>query len=88
MLDFLFVPTILFIVIVMPIWITLHYRSAGKAQSGLDQGDREQLDDLLSNIDKLTNRIDTLEQILDADHGSWRSKEHRQDTHKNTRSPS
>lgn len=82
MLDFLFVPTILFIVIVMPIWITLHYRSAGKALSRLDQGDQEQLGDLLSNIDKLINRIDTLEQILDVEHSSWRSKEN----HKNTRS--
>jgi len=84
MLDFLFVPTILFIVIVMPIWITLHYRSAGKAQAGLDQGDREQLDDLLANIDKLTRRINTLEQILDADHGSWRSKSGHQDTGSHT----
>jgi phage shock protein B len=79
MLDFLFVPTILFIIIVMPIWITLHYRSAGKAQAGLNQGDREQLDDLLAGIDKLTDRIEALEQILDEDHGSWRNKEHHKD---------
>lgn len=74
MLDFLFVPTILFIIIVMPIWITLHYRSTGKAQAGLNQGDREQLDDLLAGIDKLTDRIEALEQILDEDHGSWRNQ--------------
>lgn len=74
MFDFLFVPTILFIVIVMPIWIIMHYRSKGASQNGLQDNEREQLDDLLASIDQLTDRIGTLEQILDDDHGGWRQQ--------------
>lgn len=72
MFDFLFVPTILFIVIVMPIWIIMHCRSKGASQNGLQDNEREQLDDLLASIDQLTDRIGTLEQILDHEHGGWR----------------
>ena len=31
--QFMFVPTILFLVIVAPIWITMHYRSVRSAGS-------------------------------------------------------
>lgn len=74
MFDFLFVPTILFITVVMPIWIVMHYRSKHASQRGLDDHQRQQLDDLLSSIDQLTDRIDTLEAILDAEHGGWRQQ--------------
>ena len=74
MFDFLFVPTILFITVVMPIWIIMHYRSKNTSQRGLDDNQRQELDDLLSSIDQLTDRIDTLEAILDAEHGGWRQQ--------------
>lgn len=74
MFDFLFVPTILFITVVMPIWIVMHYRSKNASQRGLDDHQRQELDDLLSSIDQLTDRIDTLEAILDAEHGGWRQQ--------------
>ena len=75
MFDFLFVPTILFITVVMPIWIIMHYRSKNASQRGLDDNQRQELDDLLASIDELTDRIDTLESILDADHGGWRQQQ-------------
>lgn len=71
---FLFVPTIVFLVIVAPIWIVMHYRSKNKLSRGLDANEREHLDHMLEALDKLMDRVETLESILSESHGEWRSK--------------
>ncbi len=76
--KFLFVPTILFMVIVAPMWITMHYRSLNRSSRSLSQEERETIDHMLETVDKLTDRIDTLEQLLDVDHPDWRQQEHRE----------
>jgi phage shock protein B len=70
--KFMFVPTILFLVIVAPLWLTMHYRSVNRASRGLTQEDRESVEQMLVTVDKLTDRIEALEAILDADHREWR----------------
>ncbi len=70
--EMLFVPMILFIVIVAPIWITMHYRSLNRSSRSLSDDDRQALDEMLATVDKLNDRIGSLESILDADHSSWR----------------
>jgi phage shock protein B len=72
-LDFLFVPTILFMVIVMPVWLVLHYKSKGKNGQGLGEDDQAVLDDLLRTLDTLGERMETLESILDDSNPRWRS---------------
>jgi phage shock protein B len=72
--DFMFVPAILFMIIVMPIWLILHYRAKGKAGGALSENDHEALDDLLRNLDKLSDRIETLEAILDETNPRWREE--------------
>ncbi|MCZ6831818.1 MAG: envelope stress response membrane protein PspB, partial [Gammaproteobacteria bacterium] len=37
----MFVPTILFLTVVMPIWLTMHYRSVNRSARGLKEDDRE-----------------------------------------------
>jgi phage shock protein B len=39
--QFMVVPTVLFIVIVAPLWITMHYRSMSRSSRSLSQEDRE-----------------------------------------------
>ncbi|MBN7798126.1 envelope stress response membrane protein PspB [Parahaliea mediterranea] len=73
-LQFMFVPTILFMVIVAPIWITMHYRSVNRSSRGLSEDDRESVEQMLETVDKLTERIGALEAILDAEHPDWRAK--------------
>ncbi|MFT5577358.1 MAG: phage shock protein B [Paraglaciecola psychrophila] len=80
MLEFLFVPTILFLTVVAPIWIGMHYSSSRKSSRSLDQGDREELEHLLADLDKMTERITTLEAILDQEHGDWRARAPAEDT--------
>ncbi len=74
MLEFLFVPTILFMTIVAPIWIAMHYNSSRKSSRSLDQGDREVVEELLADLDKMAERIETLESILDQENSGWRDE--------------
>ena len=76
--KFMFVPTILFLVIVAPMWLTMHYRSVNRASRGLTREDRESIEHMLVTVDKLTDRIEALESILDADHREWRQQVNRQ----------
>ncbi len=78
-LKFLFVPTILFLVIVAPLWITMHYLSVNRSSRSLSQEDRESIEHMLVTVDKLTERIGALESILDADHPQWRQQVDRQE---------
>ena len=77
--KFLFVPTILFLVIVAPLWITMHYRSVNRSSRSLSSEDRGSIEHMLETVDKLTDRIGTLESILDVDHPEWRQQVNRQD---------
>jgi phage shock protein B len=77
--KFLFVPTILFLVIVAPLWITMHYRSVNRSSRSLNSEDRGSIEHMLETVDKLTDRIGALESILDADHSEWRQQVDRQD---------
>jgi phage shock protein B len=72
--KFMFVPTILFLVIVAPMWITLHYRSVRHSSRSLNVEDKELIEQMLETVDKLTERIGALEEILDADHTQWRQQ--------------
>jgi phage shock protein B len=75
--EFMFVPTILFLTVVMPIWLTMHYRSVNRSARGLKEDDRETVEYMLETVDTLTERIHTLESILDADHPDWRKQQAR-----------
>jgi len=75
MAVFFFVPVIIFMGLVAPLWLVLHYLSKRRSAKGLVEEDRVELDDLLKTADKLTDRIEILERILDADSPNWRDKE-------------
>lgn len=75
--KFMFVPTILFLVIVAPMWITMHYRSVNRSSRSLNREDRESIEHMLETVDQLTERIGTLETILDDDHPDWRQQVNR-----------
>ena len=78
--ELLFVPTILFMVIVAPTWIVLHYRSLNRSSRSLSEEDRENVEQILVTVDRLTERIQALESILDSEHGDWRDQQHQDST--------
>jgi phage shock protein B len=72
--EMLFVPTVLFMVIVAPIWLVMHYRSLNRSSQSLSVEDRQALEQMLAKVDQLNERLDSLESILDADHPDWQGK--------------
>lgn len=71
-----FVPVVVFLVIVAPIWIILHYKSLARAADGLNAGERAELQEMIQVANKMAARIETLEAILDVDTPGWREQEH------------
>lgn len=72
--KFMFIPTILFLTIVAPMWIALHYHSVRRSSRSLSKEDRKSIDHMLDTVDRLTERIANLEAILDDDHPQWRTQ--------------
>ncbi|MFG0833376.1 MULTISPECIES: envelope stress response membrane protein PspB [Aeromonas] len=67
-------PIIVFMVVVAPIWLVLHYRAKGRIGVGLADNEREQLQGLLQTADKMQERVGALESILDAEVPGWRNR--------------
>jgi phage shock protein B len=74
MIDFLYVPMILFLVIVAPVWIISHYVTRWRTAKTLSAEDEKMLAELWELAPKLESRINTLERILDADVPDWRKQ--------------
>lgn len=68
------VPTIIFMTIVAPIWIILHYKSKQKLSSALSDQERAELEDLRIQAERMLDRIDTLEAILETQTPEWRKR--------------
>ena len=71
----IFVPVIVFLIIVAPIWIILHYKSVARTADGLSSGERAELDQMIEVADKMAARIETLEAILDVENPEWREEQ-------------
>lgn len=74
MSELMFVPVVLFLVIVAPIWLILHYATRNSASKRLTTKDESLIEDLHENARRMEERIHNLERILDADAPEWRSK--------------
>ena len=71
-MEILLVPCILFLVIVAPIWLILHYATRNSANKRLSTKDEDLLEDLHQSARKMEERLQSLERILDADTPEWR----------------
>ncbi|WP_371377243.1 envelope stress response membrane protein PspB [Thalassotalea aquiviva] len=67
-------PIVIFLVVVAPIWLILHYRSKRQISQGLTEEEYRKLTELSEIADKMSERIHTLEAILDAESPNWRDK--------------
>ncbi len=75
MADVLVAPIIIFMVLVAPIWLILHYRSKRQVSKGLSEDEFAQLNELIRTADKMGQRIETLEKILDSESPDWRNRD-------------
>lgn len=67
-------PIIIFLVVVAPIWLVLHYRSKKQISQGLSEEQVTALNNLARSAESMAERIQTLEAILDAETPEWRKK--------------
>ena len=70
-----FVPVVVFLVVVAPIWIIFHYKSKANVVNGLSTSERADLDEMIEVANKMAARIETLESILDVESPGWREKQ-------------
>ncbi len=70
-----FVPIVVFLVIVAPIWIIVHYKSKNRAAGDLSDTERMEVDEMIQVANKMAARIETLESILDVESPGWRDKQ-------------
>ena len=67
-------PLVLFLIFVAPIWLILHYRSKKQVSQGLSAAEYAELKTLAEKAEKMSDRIKTLESILDHEAPQWRDR--------------
>ena len=72
--DFLFPLLVIFLVVVLPIWLVMHYSTRNSANRRLNTKDEAMLEELNESARKMEDRIRSLERILDADSPDWRNR--------------
>jgi phage shock protein B len=73
--ELLFVPLIIFMTIVAPLWLVLHYVTRWRATKTLSAEDEKMLVDLWQSAKRMEERIRSLETILDHDAPGWRGQQ-------------
>jgi phage shock protein B len=68
------VTLIIFMAVVAPIWLILHYRSKKQVSQGLSETEIRSLQNLSEKAELMADRIKTLEDILDAEAPDWRDR--------------
>ncbi|APZ06673.1 MULTISPECIES: envelope stress response membrane protein PspB [Kosakonia] len=70
---FLAIPLTLFILFVLPVWLWLHYNNRA-SRGALNQNEQQRLLQLTDEATRMRERIQALEDILDAEHPNWRDR--------------
>jgi phage shock protein B len=73
-LEFLFVPLILVLTVVLPCWIIFHNITRWRSAKVISAEDEKMLAELWESAAKMESRINSLERILDAEAPEWRTK--------------
>jgi len=63
---------VLLITICLPLWIIFHYITKMKTSKGLSPEDEKMLSEVWESANKMQERINTLERILDIESPDWR----------------
>jgi phage shock protein B len=63
---------VLLITICLPLWIIFHYVTKWKTSKGLSAEDEKMLSEVWESANRMEERINTLERILDIESPNWR----------------
>ena len=73
--DFAGIIAIVFMTVVLPLVIILHYVTKWKSTKGLSAEEQQLLEDLWESSERMTSRINALETILDERSTDWRDQQ-------------
>ncbi|MEE8496348.1 MAG: envelope stress response membrane protein PspB [Xanthomonadales bacterium] len=65
---------ILLITVCFPLWIVFHYVTKMKTAKGLSVEDEKMLSEVWESTNRMEERINTLERILDIEAPNWRGR--------------
>ena len=71
------VPVIIFVAVIVPLWITFHYITVWariRSDKHSPAGSAEELDKLRDTAERLEQRLESIETILDHEAPNWRHK--------------
>ena len=63
---------VLLVTICLPLWIIFHYITKWKTSKGLSTEDEKMLSEVWESANRMEERINTLERILDIESPNWR----------------
>ncbi len=72
--ETMYILGILFVTIVLPLWIILHYVTKWKKSRELSGTEEEMLEEIWSLSQNMESRLNALETILDDEVPDWRRK--------------
>jgi len=70
-----FVLSIIFLTVVVPFVVIMHYTTKWKATRGLSEDEQRMLEDLWKEGQAMQSRVNALETILDNENPDWRKKQ-------------
>ena len=70
-----FALIVIFMTVVLPIIIVMHYTTKWKATKGLSDDEHKMLEDLWKESQAMQSRVNALETILDNEVVDWRKKQ-------------
>jgi phage shock protein B len=70
----IFVLIVIFMTVVLPIVVIMHYVTKWKATKGLSDDEQRMLEDLWKDSQAMQSRVNALETILDGEVPDWRKK--------------
>lgn len=65
---------ILLLTVCLPLWIIFHYITKWKTAKGLSTEDEKMLAEVWESTNRMEDRIQTLERILDIEAPNWRGR--------------
>jgi len=71
----IFVLAIVFMTVVFPFVVIMHYTTKWKATKGLSDDEHQMLEDLWKESQAMQSRVNALETILDSEVPDWRKKQ-------------
>ncbi|MGB3726997.1 MAG: envelope stress response membrane protein PspB [Glaciecola sp.] len=74
LMTFTGISMMLFMIFVAPVWLIMHYRSKRQVSQGLSETEIKSLQNLAEKAEVMADRIETLENILDAEAPDWRNR--------------